>query len=119
MGDLDVLKDGRKSCREAAVNAKDAAAGLTNVSPISISQKYQHKKLGLQGDFVGVHLFFTLFFCYKMGLRFQNLVSPVLISCLLACVGFGVGWLGLGALCILFGAALRPWRIQNTTTTCK
>ena len=34
LGDLDALKDERKSSREAAaVNAKDAAAGLTNVSP--------------------------------------------------------------------------------------
>ena len=62
--------------------------------------------------------FFSIF-CYTMGLRFQNLVFPVLISRLLACVGFGVGWLGLGALCSLFGVALHPWRIQNTTTTCK
>ena len=37
LGDLDALKEERKSSREAAVNAKDAAAGLTNVSPISIS----------------------------------------------------------------------------------
>ena len=35
--DLDALKDERIPSREAAVNAKDAAAGLANVSPISIS----------------------------------------------------------------------------------
>ena len=58
-----------------------------------------------------------------MSFRFQNLVCPVIISVLfsrlLACVGFGFGWLDVRALCIVFGAALHPWEIRNTTTICQ
>ena len=35
--DLDALTEERKSNKEAAVNAKNAAAGSTDVSPISVS----------------------------------------------------------------------------------
>ena len=43
--DLDALKDERKSSREAAVNAKGAPAGLTNVSPISFCRNINMRSL--------------------------------------------------------------------------
>ena len=87
LGDLDALKDERKSSREAPVNAKDAAAGLTNVSPILFRRNINMTSLVCGETSLGFTFFF---FCYTIGLRFQSLFSPVLISRLLACVGFGV-----------------------------
>ena len=60
LGDLDALKDERKSSREAPVNAKDAAAGLTNVSPILFRRNINMTSLVCGETSLGFTFFFFL-----------------------------------------------------------